>query len=229
MNDEEAKAVKEVAITTRKALESADKAGGFFSRIFGDGIEATFGRWADNKIAERNINRIDLVVKVQAKLEDAGITDIRELPLKIGIPLLESASLEDEPVLKEMWENLLVSAVSDCEVEKHYVKTLDLFTPSNAYLLNYLFPLRYLKNHRLNKFSADDVCRKAGVEEHDIRSLIRFGIVDSTYSEIVYGEGHDNRYGHYDKKMTVSNGLKEFEFTEFGLSFSRCIILESKE
>lgn len=228
MSDEKAKAVQEVAKATGKAIDAADKAGNFFSRVFGQPIEDTVGTFWGDPIRTRRIERgIDLSVRVQKKLQEAGTSDIQSIADKVGVPLIESATLEDEPTLKEMWVNLLVAAVSGYEVEKNFVKTLDLFTPSNARLLNYLYPLRYAKNHELRKFSAGDACSEAGVEEHDVRSLIRFGIVDSTYSEITYGTGH-NRSGTFDLTAPISNGLEEFEFTDFGLNFSECIIVESE-
>ncbi|MGB0906571.1 MAG: hypothetical protein ACPGVT_03675 [Maricaulaceae bacterium] len=239
MSDEEAKAKQEIAKTTGKGIDLAEKAGGFFSRVFGLPIEDTVGAlWGDKIRTFRIKNAIDLANSVQEKMDQNDITDVRVVAPKIAIPLIESASLEDDPIIIEMWENLLLSAVNSAEeeIDKNYVKTLDLFTGSTALFLSYLYENRFVTRPArpweeresgkdtitvLGKFSYHNL-KNATYSDHDIRSLIRFGVVDSTYRTIQLGE-HDDRTD-LEFEYYVSNGIEEFEFTDFGINFCGRVI-----
>ena len=66
MSDEEAKAAQEVAKAAGKAIDAADKAGGFFARVFGQPIEDTVGVfWGDPIRTRRFERRIDLALRAQ--------------------------------------------------------------------------------------------------------------------------------------------------------------------
>jgi hypothetical protein len=242
-SDENAKAVQEVAKATGKAIDAAEKAGGFFSRVFGQPIEDTVGRfWGDPIRAARIENGIALSLRVQKKLTENGVENIEPIELSVGVPLIEAATLETDTLLKEMWSNLLASAIdpSKEDVDKSYVKVLELLTPTNALFLKWLwenrFTTRKARPWEIKKGSSKDIVvdqafnyrnmsGKVDYSDHDVRSLIRFGIVDSTYREFSRSE-HDDRIGAYEDKFYISNGTEEFQLTDFGKAFCASIIAD---
>lgn len=81
-SEEYAKAVAEGARCMTKALDSADKAGGFLSKVFGVPIENAVGIMSD-KLAyvrwERTTRMIDIVNEYQEK---KGLEKVRPIPPK---------------------------------------------------------------------------------------------------------------------------------------------------
>src|SRR5690242_7397039 len=59
------------------------------------------------------------------------------MPLRLSIPLIEKASLEDAEALSEMWSPLLADTAKEVE-ERHYLlsKVLSSLTPQSAGLLD---------------------------------------------------------------------------------------------
>ena len=100
----------EIAVEAGGALEK--EAHGFLKTILKPPAQALGGLLADQISAFRHGNLIKIVVRAKRKLEEAGVSP-KEAPLKIIHPLLEAASLEDEPDLQEMWVCLLAGAASD--------------------------------------------------------------------------------------------------------------------
>lgn len=242
LGDEKAKAIQEVAKTTGKAISAAEKAGGFFSRIFGDGVEAKVGVWSDNAVAKRQINAIDLAVNVQAKLDEVGITEIRALPMKVGFPLIEHASLEEEDDLKEMFANLLLSALNpeSESIEKKYVSVLSDMSSKEAILLKFLYEHKFTENgypgHQKVSFGVKsyrsyrigDINRYANASEDDVRSLMRMGILKSLRVDMNINFDSSNRslFGSRTKKPVygIYTDIEQTAFTEFGIDFASRVI-----
>lgn len=111
---ETAKATQEVAKATGKALETAEKVGSFFSKLTGGTLEQGIGIWEDKLKYKRLENQIILVQKYQEKLKELGIIHpLKKIPLKLAIPLIDAASLEDDGYLQELWTNLIVNSVNN--------------------------------------------------------------------------------------------------------------------
>jgi hypothetical protein len=68
----------------------------------------------DQIAAYRYNNLVKIVVRAKEKVKDAKLS-VSEVPLKIIHPMLEAASLEEEPNVQEMWSNL-VAATSTGQV-----------------------------------------------------------------------------------------------------------------
>lgn len=68
--------------------------------------------------------------------------DLNELPLRIGLPLLDAAINEDEDNLQNLWANLLASAMTEkgiISVIKPYIEMLKQLDVADAELLNGIF------------------------------------------------------------------------------------------
>ncbi|QNH60736.1 Abi-alpha family protein [Hymenobacter sediminicola] len=85
--------------------------------------------------------QLALFKEAHQMLADAGV-DAKQVSLKLLVPLLENASLEDSPVLSTKWAALLANAAnSNVSKEPHpsFVDTLRQLTPSQAKILDLIF------------------------------------------------------------------------------------------
>lgn len=145
MENPEAKAIEEVGKAVQAAAKTASDykelvsdAGGFFGRIFGPAATEA-GMWARDYLHGR---RIELAIRqrdrVEQLLNERGITSIRPLPLAEGIPLIDAATLEEDPGLAEMFSNLIASFLdgrSDDFLPRTFIRTLREMSPYEAILL----------------------------------------------------------------------------------------------
>ena len=244
MSDEEAKAIQEVAKTTGKGIDAAEKAGGFFSRVFGQPIEDTVGMYWGDKVRARRIERaIDLSVSVQEKLENAAISNIRTLPDKIAIPLIEQATLEDDPVLKEMWGKLVAASLDPLErqIEKEHINVLGNMSSRDAMVLQALYERRYVGgNYHSDRYDEDELKEKGimhsfyhgyldkvlKLDLHNVRNLHRLDVLQSVISYVnVLPEGSLSADEDIEaEEVGVSSGFEELEFSTFGLDFANKVI-----
>lgn len=94
-----------------KALE---KASGFAAKLIDSPLEEIGLILQDHLRSFRFRRQISLFLRAQDRLEAAGI-EPSTVPLKTIVPLLEGASLEDDPDLQEHWVGLLASAAASSE------------------------------------------------------------------------------------------------------------------
>jgi hypothetical protein len=83
---------------------------GFLKKIFGPSADV-IGENLALRFRERMFdNLVDVLMRTKEKIKAAGLSP-KEAPLKVIHPLLEAASLEEEPELRDLWANLLANAV----------------------------------------------------------------------------------------------------------------------
>src|SRR5665213_212676 len=99
-----------VAIMTAGGILKAP-AEEFLKRISGPAADE-LGLWFRDEIRNyRARNTTHVVSRSQSMLRDSG-SDVRELPLRTLLPLLDGASIEDNPELTELWAALLANAAN---------------------------------------------------------------------------------------------------------------------
>ncbi len=138
LDAETAKAVQEVAKTAQKVIDAGQKFGGFFAKYFGGNIEQWAGLYEDKLRYRRWENQLALMQKAEEKLKALGSdAKLKPLAFKIGVPLLEAASLEDNDYLRDLWANLLINSVKQENVDTHpsFVQVLQNLLPQEAKLL----------------------------------------------------------------------------------------------
>lgn len=106
-----AKAVQSVAKLGEKSLETAEKLGGFFTRVFHGPIEEVSGIVTDKLRFVRWRRLVQMSDEVNAILEQRGIKDSRAVPPKLALPILEEGSLEEDKTLQHLWNKLLANAM----------------------------------------------------------------------------------------------------------------------
>jgi hypothetical protein len=111
-----AKAAQEVSKTARAAIEVADKSRAFLYKVIGqpleDVVQSLIGEplhlFAMRKSIERRIRFIDRYNQlIQMRHLEGRLVPV---PLKVALPAIESATLETDDSLQDLWVNLLMSA-----------------------------------------------------------------------------------------------------------------------
>lgn len=142
MDDESAKAAQEIAKTTGKAIDAAQKVGGFLNKVIGDAAVELGGAlhdWA-------RVFRYKNLLRLQDKVEDihaARKLQGRIIPIapRFAIPLLQAASGEDEESLQDMWAGLIANATDPDQritLRKIFTEILSSLEPLDAEILRYL-------------------------------------------------------------------------------------------
>ncbi len=144
---ETAKAVQELAKTTGKAIDAGEKFGGFISRYVAGSIEQGMGIFEDKLKYMRWERQVRLMQRAEQLLKEIGLSQpTRPIPLKLAIPLLEAASLEDDDTLQDIWARLLVNAanaLSHVNLQRAYIEILEQITPQEASILLQIYSLPF--------------------------------------------------------------------------------------
>ncbi|WP_291401928.1 Abi-alpha family protein [Daejeonella sp.] len=93
--------------TIEKGLELAKD---FLGKLISPTIEEVGLLISDNIKFLRFKNQVKILLKAKNYIEKNNIS-LKEIPIKILVPLLEKASLEDEEKLQDKWSNMLVNMV----------------------------------------------------------------------------------------------------------------------
>lgn len=147
--EEETKAVQEVAKTTGKAIDAAREAGGFIARFVSGPLEQGMGIFEDRLRYMRWERQVRLMQRAQDFLNLVGLpAPTRAVPLKLLIPIMQGASLEENDDLQDRWAALLVNAANadfGNEIRRSYVTILEQLTPLDAQILDVLYSLPFEK------------------------------------------------------------------------------------
>lgn len=110
---ESAKAVQEIAKTTGKAIDAGEKFGVFISRFISGPLEQGMGIFEDKLKYMRWERQVRLMQRADQLMKEICLDKpTRSIPLKLAVPLLEAASLEDDDTLQDLWARLLVNAAN---------------------------------------------------------------------------------------------------------------------
>lgn len=144
-SDEESKAVQEVAKATGKGIEAASALGRAIAKYMGGSLVQAFGIWEDKLKYLRWENQMRLLDRADKVLACRGLKGpTRGLPLKLGIPLLEQGSLEDDEEMQERWATLLANAVdadSGVDVSRAFIEILAQITSFEAKILDQIYSI----------------------------------------------------------------------------------------
>jgi hypothetical protein len=232
-----ADAVKETAKTTGKAIDAVSGVGSFFDRVFGGLVTDAVGLLAD-RLRFYRLERLHLLAeKTKQRLSARGIDITRPLQPKVALPLLESATLEEDDHLHTLWANLLASGLDpDAEpLERKFVSALAEMTADDAYTFESLWAEWHKPPPRPVVVQHSEPGR--GIRGSDdygeipILTLNRLGLIAPSFTVIKnYIPGGDNRYGSYgpeQEAVKIYGNLDRVIITEFGLAFGCAIGLKA--
>ena len=140
MENEEAKAVQELAKLGSRALDSTDHLGNFLSRVFGtlpeDVVGVVGGDWLRH-IRIRNVAK--LAQRTEEILRNRGILDQTEpMSPSVALPLLHAAQDETREQLREMWARMLANGMDPkrCDsIRQSVISAVKNFDPLDAIVL----------------------------------------------------------------------------------------------
>jgi hypothetical protein len=137
--EEIAKAVQSVARFGDKALETSQKVGGFFARVFKEPIAEVSGMVTDKLRFVRWQRLVAMSDEVNKILEDRGVRETKSVPPKLALPIFEESSLEHDPSLQYLWNHLLANAMDpkfNGELRYGFVDMIKNITGIEAKILN---------------------------------------------------------------------------------------------
>lgn len=182
MENEEAKALQEVAKFGTKALESGDKLGGFLSKVFGtvpsDVVGVVGGDWLHH-IRIRNAAK--LAQRTEEILRDRGILEQTEpMSPSVALPLLHAAQDETREELREMWARMLANGMDpnrSASLRRSVIDTVKGFDPLDAVILQMTFDRSLNKEVAYFKNSQDELGVSSDEFELSFSNLEKLGCI----------------------------------------------------
>ena len=140
-------AIRELAKTAGKGIDATREMGGFIAKYIGGPLEQGIGIFEDRLKFLRWERQIRLIRRVQEILDESGLkAPTQNVPMKLLIPILQGATLEENDSLQDIWANLLVNAANASfgeEVRSSYISILEQLNPLDAQILNTLYSLPF--------------------------------------------------------------------------------------
>lgn len=141
--EEGAKAVKEVAKTTGKAVDALREAGAFLAKYIKGPLDQASAIVEDRLKYIRWERQIRLMLRADEFLSSAGLAaPTRSVPLKVAIPIMVDGSLEEDDKLQDIWAQLLANAAdrdSGVEVHHMFLSILKDLTSQDVQVLNLIY------------------------------------------------------------------------------------------
>lgn len=107
----------------------------------------------------KNLERLSHKFKKRQSDKHLTDDDLRTVPPKLGLPLLNAASLEDDDVMQELWANLLLNAADSkftSEIRVAFIDIIKTLTPIDAQMLRQIY----------NSVAPEDLVSNTSVEVH---------------------------------------------------------------
>jgi hypothetical protein len=105
---------------------------GLINKLAGPMAEETGALFGDKVRDYRMRNCINTFIKTERLLREAGI-EVKAVPPRLFLPILEGCSVEDSEQLQDMWAGLLASASQQTdELSPSFIETLKQLTPQEA-------------------------------------------------------------------------------------------------
>ena len=133
-----ADATKSVSDTTREGMHLVERAGAFFAKVLG---EDAAGILKDGLFYFRAKNALALQDKLDRILAERRVANPKAIPLRLAIPFLEAATLEDDETLQERWARLLANAMDpdfEGNIERCFGSVLEELSPVDCLVLEAL-------------------------------------------------------------------------------------------
>jgi len=174
---------------------------------------------ADEVRSFRFNNQIKLLNKAKARLDNCGISPAT-VPLRILVPLLDTASWEEDDGMIDRWANLLANAAnpnSRSNVQIGYVEVLNQLSPREALIMDTLYDYysETVSKGQAPAIEGAQLQTTAGIEQREFETamdnLFRLNLLTTGGALLVNPQlGED----FYSKRSNTS-----IQFTRFGHSF----------
>jgi hypothetical protein len=224
--EEIAKAVQSVAKFGDKALETSQKVGGFFARVFKEPIQELSSMITDKLRFVRWQRLVLMADEVNKILEYRGVTGTRSVPPKLALPIFEESSLEHDPSLQDLWNHLLANAMDpqfNGELRYGFVDMIKNISGIEAKIMNNFYEILKREGHAadLSKITdyhlkKEQIMQMVGIDETtyqvNIFNLMRMQCIGPA---ILTGDGI--RFG--EEPITIYKGSNAVVLTPLGVKF----------
>jgi hypothetical protein len=223
--EEISKAIQQSAKLGEKGIEIADKAGSFFAKIFSEPFSEIAGIVHDKLRFIRWKRMAAMSDEVNEILIKRGILNTRSVPPKIALPLLEEATIEDNPTLQSIWNNLLANAMDpnfNDEIRYGFIEMIKNITGIEASILKIFYDLLSKDNRILPIEGVYNYCIKKelfisilniSVSQYAIsaNNLMRMQLLAPAIKTGGASFGND--------KLTSYKGIEEVTLTPLSIKF----------
>ena len=184
------------------AKNSVELAKDFLKNITKPSLEELGDLLADKVRYYRFKNQVKILCDAQNYISEKGL-EVKKIPLKILVPMLENASLEEEEILQNKWSALLANASDNSrELLAPFVYTSIL----NNLTSNEVLVLDYLRDN--DSISYRDLYSIFNINESNIDNLFRLRLIHNEPDDIQMEEEADWEL----KRIKKVPKIKESEF-----------------
>ena len=159
-----------------------------FISPFSDPVLKELGEYVAGKIRFVHFKRsLKVLEQAKAMLDKRDISP-KAVNLKILVPLLENAGLENSDDLIELWSGLLASAATDEDILPSFVHILSEISPDEARILDYIYVHRTKQNLLPNPTVDKEELEKAfnlTSDAYGVRllNLLRLGLIEEVSTD----------------------------------------------
>lgn len=236
---ESAKAVQEVAKTTGQALDLTKGLTGWIGEVVGRPLAEAVGYYVTDRVQAKRIEAAiydrarfaDLLRKLDGAI-DAEQINVRPIPPKVAIPLLEAATMEFDDRLQTLWAHLLATAINADEdpVERQYVSILSELSVADAEALEMCwresFEIAKAKPWRDGAVTYNPTIDATALGDHVVANLTSLGLLKPGNVDVAIFKPGRGDYGETDfseSSLQVPNEPCFAVLTELGRAFCRAV------
>ncbi|MDP1710138.1 MAG: Abi-alpha family protein [bacterium] len=231
--------LKEINIKSSTIEKGLELAKDFLGKLISPTIEEVGLLISDNVKFLRFKNQVRILLKAKSYVEKHNIS-LKEIPIKILVPLLDKASLEDDELLQDKWAKMLVNMVdsennlqnqifpytlSQISIEEYNAlkellqkellhreekKQLASLREADKFLMN--VETKKL-NKQINKIEQDGFILM--LEEFECANLVRLGLVRELPPKILIEEFKTGG-SEYDSREEWHQIDAEYDIDDFG-------------
>lgn len=220
MNNED-NTIGKIVDVCSKGLELAQQLSPFFRKVLGEPLETVGGIMADWAAFFRYKNLLvigDRLEEIHYKrqLEGKSIP----IPPRYAIPLIQAASMENDPDLREMWAGLIANATDPSKsvnLSKLHIETLKSLEPLDALIMEYLYKkqAKVVTTSEEPPENSKAIAKALSVDVDDVQislqNLYRLGCLLDTAGADVF----DTQLP-YTAGLRVNNPRSNFRLSNFG-------------
>lgn len=231
-----AETTREITRVVEKSIDSANKLGEFIGPIVAGSLKQGMGIIEDRLRYMRLERRARMMQRTQDLWREVGLNGpTRSIPLKLAIPLLEAAFVEDNDYLQDIWAQLLANATNsdnDMILQRAYISILEQLTQLDAIIVKEIYTLPYDNRqhcgvitkwlpNRARVYPLEESDRAEGFMEppvkikHSLANLARLGCIaisKTIAGEEKFGLIHTRLLGRdFVKACTVNTPKNRFE------------------
>lgn len=169
--------------------------------------------------------------KIEKQMKEKGLSETRSVPPSIGVPLLQSALLEEDEALQDLWAHLLVNALDPSfdigNIRCAFIDVIKGLSPLDAKILLYWkknlekessWPIP--TDEKTPYFNEKATMGALGIQ----KSLYDVSIHNLMRVQCVTPFQFDNGVMVGDTPLVTSTGVRDVTLTPFGTAFiTACI------